>query len=88
MMACVDIRPARLDGHLAGGRDDEHSKRVKGPLLSGKEASQCGCQRMKSSSLRPSRPCATVIMTPTHRTFFLCFASGAGPETKLIRGMR
>lgn len=28
-MAFVDIR---LDSHLAGGRDDEHSKRVKAPL--------------------------------------------------------
>lgn len=31
-------------------------------------------------------PCAAVIWTPTHRTFFLCFASGTGAETRLIRG--
>lgn len=38
---------------------------------------------MKSTLLGP---CAAVIWTPTHRTFFLCFASGTGAETRLIRG--
>lgn len=34
----------------------------------------------------PPRPCAAVISTPTHRTFCICFASGTGAETRLIRG--
>lgn len=34
----------------------------------------------------PRRPCAAVMSTPTHRTFCICFASGTGAETRLIRG--
>lgn len=54
-MAHVDIR---LDSHLAGGRDDEHSKRVKVPYSVAKRHLNVDVYvvRMKSSLPPPLPP--------------------------------
>lgn len=52
-----------------------------------REEAPGGCLRMKSLSSSPWATSSTVISTPTHRTFCICFASGAGAETRLIRGI-
>lgn len=65
-LQCMYMKMAYVDMSCRGGKT---------------EAAQGGCfyaLTNHSPPLDDSAPCATSILTPTHRTFSLCFASGTG----------